>query len=351
METPTKKVIHTTVFGLSPSGGNPAPVVLGADDLGDERMRGMAEEFGAETGFVLRPTRPDADVRLRFFVPNHEMEICVHDTIAAVTALLGRGELRGSGARVETVLGVIPVGWEEGEDGFLVGVEQFPPAFSERNPAPAEVAEALRVDEARIDADADPIQSISTSRPKLVAPLVDHETLEGLEPDFERLWVLCDEYETTGFYPFTLRTRNSETDAEARQFPRRVGYEEDSATGVAACALGAYLARHAGSGEGWRAFRIEQGRAMGRPCVLVARMLPMPDPAAAVDELEPAVNELGLKGVMLNGRTGTRNIDHPDFAGIYEVAADLGVPICIHPRIPTAPVQRHTTPVSASSSI
>lgn len=129
------------------------------------------------------------------------------------------------------------------------------------------------MDEARIDADAGPIQSVSTSRPKLVVPLVDHETLDGLEPDFERLWALCDEYETTGFYPFTLRTRNSETDAEARQFPRRAGYEEDPATSMAACALGAYLARHAGAGEGWRDFRIEQGRAMGRPGVLVARML------------------------------------------------------------------------------
>ena len=273
METPTKKVIHTTVFGLTPSGGNPAPVVLGADDLGDERMRGMAEEFGAETGFVLRPTRPDADVHLRFFVPNHEMEMCVHDTVAAVTVLVGRGELRGSEAQVETVLGVIPVGWEGGEDGLLVGAEQFPPTFSERKPAPAEVAEALRVDEARIDADAGPIQSVSTSRPKLMVPLVDHETLDGLEPDFGRLWALCDEYETTGFYPFTLKTRNSETDAEARQFPKKAGYAEDPATGVAACALGAYLARYARSGEGWRDFRIEQGRAMGRPSVLVARML------------------------------------------------------------------------------
>lgn len=194
LETSTKTVIYTTVFGLWPSGGNRAPVVLEADDLGEERMRGMAAEFGAETGFVLRPYQTDADLRLRFFVPNHEIEMCVHDTIAAVSVLLGRGELSGSATRVETVLGVIPVSWrwEDGKAAPLVGVEQFPPAFSEKNPTRAEVAEALRVDEARIDPGVGPIQSVSTSRSKLMVPLTDRETLDGLRPDFERLWALCD---------------------------------------------------------------------------------------------------------------------------------------------------------------
>ena len=67
--------------------------------------------------------------------------------------------------------------------------------------------------------------------------------------------------------------------------------------------------------------------------------LPTPDPEAAVEELQRSVNQLGLKGVMLNGRTGTRNVDQPEFAGIYEAAADLNVPIYLHPQIPTVPVR------------
>jgi predicted TIM-barrel fold metal-dependent hydrolase len=67
--------------------------------------------------------------------------------------------------------------------------------------------------------------------------------------------------------------------------------------------------------------------------------LPTPDGDAAADELRRSVRELGLKGAMLNGRTGTRNMDHPDFAGIYETAAELKVPLYIHPQMPVPPVR------------
>ncbi|MFZ0088305.1 MAG: amidohydrolase family protein [Solirubrobacteraceae bacterium] len=67
--------------------------------------------------------------------------------------------------------------------------------------------------------------------------------------------------------------------------------------------------------------------------------LPTPDPSAAAEELRRAVNRLGLKGAMLCGRTGDRNVDDPDFAEIYATAADLGVPIYIHPRLPVMPVR------------
>lgn len=36
-------------------------------------------------------------------------------------------------------------------------------------------------------------------------------------------------------------TQSSEYDVKARQFPKGAGYNEDPATGVAACALGAFI--------------------------------------------------------------------------------------------------------------
>lgn len=41
--------------------------------------------------------------------------------------------------------------------------------------------------------------------------------------------------------------------------------------------MGAYLARYSGAREGWHGYRIEQGRAMGRPSALVARILVGPE--------------------------------------------------------------------------
>lgn len=59
--------------------------------------------------------------------------------------------------------------------------------------------------------------------------------------------------------------------AEARQFPLRAGFPEDAATGVAAGALGAYLARYdLQSRSGHHEFRIAQGYATGAPSVIEA---------------------------------------------------------------------------------
>lgn len=67
--------------------------------------------------------------------------------------------------------------------------------------------------------------------------------------------------------------------------------------------------------------------------------LPTPDPQAAVRELERAITTLGLKGVMLCGRTRDRNLDHPDFIPMFERAADLCAPIYIHPQSPPLAVR------------
>ena len=57
-------------------------------------------------------------------------------------------------------------------------------------------------------------------------------------------------------------------------------------------------------------------------------------PGAAARELERAVTELGLNGALLFGRTGERNLDHPDNWPIFEAAASLRAPLYIHPQVP-----------------
>jgi len=67
--------------------------------------------------------------------------------------------------------------------------------------------------------------------------------------------------------------------------------------------------------------------------------LPTPDPDAAPRELERAVRELGLKGALLCGRTRERHLDHPCFRPMLAKAAELGVPIFIHPQTPLPAVR------------
>ena len=62
--------------------------------------------------------------------------------------------------------------------------------------------------------------------------------------------------------------------------------------------------------------------------------LPLQDPAAAVDELERSVTELGLRGAMLLSNVNGRPLDSKEFQPVYEKAVKLDVPMYIHPTSP-----------------
>lgn len=259
------EVIHTRVFAASLDGGNPCPVVLGADVLDEADMQGLARDFGLDTAFVLRPTTPEADLRVRYFVPHHEMGISGHATIAAVTAALLRGVLRGRQARLQTISGTFDVTYEHAGGAWVVTVEQREPAFGICVAADV-AARVLSISAHEVDPSAGPIQVVSVSRGKLLVPLRTGQVLNRLTPDFEALWRLCESIRVSGLYPFCRRPDAPGVHAEARQFPLRAGFPEDAATGVAAAALGAYLVHYDfASAEGHYEFRIAQGYAMGCP--------------------------------------------------------------------------------------
>lgn len=67
--------------------------------------------------------------------------------------------------------------------------------------------------------------------------------------------------------------------------------------------------------------------------------LPTPHADAAPRELERSVRDLGLKGALLCGRTRERHLDHPDMRPMLAKAAELGVPLFIHPQVPLAAVR------------
>ncbi len=67
--------------------------------------------------------------------------------------------------------------------------------------------------------------------------------------------------------------------------------------------------------------------------------LPTAAPSEASRELERSVSDVGLRGAMLCGRTRDKNLDHKDFWSIFECAAELDVPIFIHPQIPQRAVR------------
>jgi predicted TIM-barrel fold metal-dependent hydrolase len=62
--------------------------------------------------------------------------------------------------------------------------------------------------------------------------------------------------------------------------------------------------------------------------------LPTQNPAAAAEEARRAVEGLGFCGVVLNGHTGGRFLDEPEFEPVLSAVESLGVPIYLHPTYP-----------------
>ena len=100
------------VFGEHPCAGNPVAVVLDAESLDDEAMRRFAVWSNlSECTFVLSPTTPGADYRVRIFSLNTELPFAGHPTLGTARAWLDAG---GSPATPGVVVqecgaGLIPV--------------------------------------------------------------------------------------------------------------------------------------------------------------------------------------------------------------------------------------------------
>jgi len=80
------------VFSQQPLLGNPVAVVHDADDVTDEQMAAFARWTNlSETTFLLRPTRPGADYRLRIWTPGGELPFAGHPTLGSAHAWLEAG--------------------------------------------------------------------------------------------------------------------------------------------------------------------------------------------------------------------------------------------------------------------
>jgi len=62
------------------------------------------------------------------------------------------------------------------------------------------------------------------------------------------------------------------------------------------------------------------------------------DPRAAAAEIDRAVTELKLNGVIVNSHTGSEYLDEERYWPLLEAAEAHGAPIYIHPRSPAAPM-------------
>jgi trans-2,3-dihydro-3-hydroxyanthranilate isomerase len=262
------------VFAGEPLRGNPLAVVDDGTGLDDEAMRRLALEFNqAETTFILPPTTPAADHRLRSFTATGtEVFGAGHNALGAWWRLAATRRL---GPLPDTALFHQEIGGEtlpvtvRSRDGALQSIEmkQSPPVWGSRVECGEALAAALGLQAGDMAPDRVPAQVVSTGTHHLMVPVIDRAAVDRADPNAPELRRQMVRAGAEGCYIFSLDPTAAGAAAYARFFNPVAGIREDPATGTAAGPLASHLVAHRLVRDGSTVL-IQQGVVMGRESLL-----------------------------------------------------------------------------------
>jgi trans-2,3-dihydro-3-hydroxyanthranilate isomerase len=270
------------VFTQQVFGGNQLAVFPDAQGLSDTQMQQIAREFNiSETVFLFPPQTPAGTRRVRIFTPGRELPFAGHPTIGAVHVLatIGRGPHTSPPRQVilEELVGPVPVSIEEQSGGalFIKLSAARAPEFRPLTIDPKAFAPTLHLEPADFESPL-PAGMVSCGTPFVILPLKNADALRRarLNIDAWRKLVATGALGTTEpfwtehVYPITNDASVRPADLRVRMFAPDLGVTEDPATGSAAAALAAHLAKHVTRPDGTLKWTIEQGIEMGRKSVL-----------------------------------------------------------------------------------
>ncbi|AZB07597.1 PhzF family isomerase [Chryseobacterium sp. G0162] len=224
--------------------GNPAGVVLGAENLTSEEMQLIARELNnSETAFVLKPDQNDYfDYHVRYFTPTTEVPICGHATIGALYAKAIEDKLDSCTIKINTQVGILPIDILKENNDYLITMTQgsfsLEPAFDPSITQKIIEALGLKMDDLNKDC---PIQIASTGHSKVMIGINNRALLNNLTPDFTALAHLSKEINCNGYFVFTFDSDDKDILTYGRMFAPAIGIQEDPVTGNANGSLGGYL--------------------------------------------------------------------------------------------------------------
>lgn len=254
------------VFTLRPFHGNPLAVIVDAEGLDAAAMQRIAGWTNlSETAFLLPPTTPAADYRVRIFTPRQELPFAGHPSVGAAYAAIMAGRMAdGPGSRTqECAAGLLPLRIEGQGPGRLIHVRA--PRANLHPPLPAAPAQALV---AALGAPLHgPAQVVDVGAVWLLAGLADGTVVRALRPDQAGIAALT---QATGCVGVAVFGREPAGDAAlaVRAFCPGDGIAEDPVTGSANAAIGALLHQRGELAAIGARYRVSQGREVGRDGVV-----------------------------------------------------------------------------------
>jgi PhzF family phenazine biosynthesis protein len=253
----SKKLINVQIlnaFAENGKGGNPAGVVLNADELSEKNKLEISKKVGlSETAFVSKSKTED--FKLDFFTPNKQIAHCGHATVATFSYLKQIGALKNDSSSKETIDGKRKIEII----GDLAFMEQLAPKYTDVSHKEGVILKSLGLKKTDLIPNA-PIQLVNTGNSFILVPVKSNEILKNIIPDFDLISDVSDEFDLIGYYVFSTDT---EYDATSRMFGPRYGILEESGTGMAAGPLGCYLFDILKFKK--KSFNIQQGKYMKEP--------------------------------------------------------------------------------------
>ena len=240
------------VFSAVPFRGNPLAVVAGADRLTDQQMAAIANWTNlSETTFLLPPTKPEADYRVRIFTPERELPFAGHPTLGSCHVWLGTGNApRGEHVVQECGAGFVRIR----RDGMQLAFAA-PPLLRTGDVKPdtlARIARGLAIDPAQIKA----AQWVDNGPGWVAVMLATRAEVLAIEPD-SAAWAR----QNIG----VIAPWNGDVDGDDAQFEVRAFFgarpTEDPVTGSLNASLAQWLI---GAGLAPDVYVASQGTALGR---------------------------------------------------------------------------------------
>ena len=236
--------------------GNPLAVVHGAAELSAAALQAIAAEFGlSETAFLLPPTAPSADYRLRIFTPRTELRFAGHPSVGSAWVLARAGLIPIGPVVQECAAGLIDVQVDQTGaqvDGATPAVG--PPVDG------AALAAAVGLTPTELDPSLGPGVAAAGAPFAFLPVLPAAVARTAADPDGIR--AVVPEPLGVAVVAFNRDTRHG----HVRMFRPESRSGEDPATGSAAVALAVFLVdRGALASQGRSMFTVLQGAEIGRP--------------------------------------------------------------------------------------
>jgi PhzF family phenazine biosynthesis protein len=242
------------VFSHTPYLGNPVAVVLDAEGLTENTMAAFARWTNlSETTFVVRPTTPAADYRLRIFTPGGELPFAGHPTLGSAHAWLesGRAPRNADVIVQECIAGLVKIRTTPKGLAFAA-----PPTVRSGDLGEtllARIATALHIDRDRIISH----QWVDNGPGWVAVRLATADEVLALEPDLTQIPdLMLGVVGTSG---------TAGQDFEVRAFAPAIGVAEDPVTGSLNAGIAQWLIR---TDQAPATYTAAQGHRVGRSGVI-----------------------------------------------------------------------------------